>query len=374
MDMIQLGPGDLQVGGVLPWPVFDSQERLLLKQGAVIGSPRQLESLLLRGVYRSSTEEGGRRPAAEAREVPDNSTPFERLDGMIRRVPGLLDNVLEAREGAAERIGRFADELDALYKEAPHALIGAVHLVHEYEYSQIHPVHVAILCRMMAGAQGYADDDMRSLLAAALTQNVAMLKLQDELQYHQGPLSDEQRQQITAHPARAVQLLRAAGVKDRRWLAAVMQHHERMDGRGYPLGISGNALGLDAKLIALGDRYAAMVSSRAYRAARESREALKDFFLHKGEFCEEALTLAFIREIGVYPPGSFVLLSNGEAGVVIRKGKEAIRPVVSAYVSPRGAPYARPFRRDCAVGDYQVRNTIKPDVSIPINLSTLWAV
>lgn len=369
--MIQIQPGELQVGSTIKWPVYDATNRLLLKAGAIISSERQLESLLLRGMFRSVSE---RAEPEQPHKVVDTSSPFDRLDDLMRRVPGMLLALSEAQDGSAERALKLVDELGELYERWPDLLLGAVHLSHEYDYTQCHPIHTAILVEMMARKLKYEQTRIRSVVAGALTQNVAMVRLQETLQRQREPLNDAQRAAIRAHPAKAVQMLAKAGVTDPVWRRAVMQHHERCDGTGYPAGLKGETICEEAQLLALADRYAAMISARTYRDSLTAKDALKDFFLHKGEECGESLTVSFIQEIGVFPPGSFVRLNTGEIGVVIKRGKTSLEPVVSAYIAPRGAPYARPFRRDCASDCYSIRENCSPDTSVPVSLWALWSV
>lgn len=371
MTMTQIQPGDLQVGNELNWAVYDSDGRLLLKRGAVISSSRQLESLLLRGIYRAN---GQSEPAPAAQTVEDRSTPFERLDDLVRRVPNVLFNLTQGKEHAADRIQALASELREACERWPDAMLGAVHLCHEYDYTQCHPVHSCILAHMMARKLRYEPARALSLMCAALTQNVGMIKLQEVLQRQREPLNDNQKAAVRAHPLRAKQLLEAAGVTDPVWLRAVIQHHERPDGSGYPASLRGDQICEEGTVLALADRYAAMISSRAYRDPVSAKDALKGFYLTKGQECDETLTMSFIQELGVYPPGTFVQLNTGEVGVVVKRGKIALEPVVSAYVAPRGAPYPRPFRRDCATDTFSIRTHCSPDTAIPINLSLLWSV
>lgn len=370
MGMIPIQSGDLKVGGTLPWPVYDSNQRLLLKKGALISSSRQLDSLLMRGIYRAASET----VEVTEKKVEDTASPFERIDQIMRKMPGVFDLIETRAEDTATRIGKIADELIELCAAQPDAMIGVVHLSHEFPYTVCHAVHTAILCAILADRIDCKDERKRSVVCAALTQNVAMRKLQEHLQTQDAPLNDAQRAQIASHPARALKLLRDAGVTDEVWLQAVLQHHERVDGSGYPRGLKGEHICKAAQVLSLADRYGAMISSRTYRDQLAAKDVLKEFFLTKGSYSAEPLTLTFIRELGVYPPGSFVALSNGERGIVIKRGQTGHKPIVSAYLGAKGQVYPGPFRRVCGVEDVEVRETFEPDPSSPINLTTIWAV
>ncbi|WP_181919347.1 HD-GYP domain-containing protein [Alkalilimnicola ehrlichii] len=376
--MVPILKNELEVGMIVPWAVFDGRGWLLLQAGATVASARQLEALVLRGVYRLEDNDGRRSYVesenADQRSESDFGSPFERLDSIIMRIPGIFRSALERQPQAGERLRRLAGDLRRLYAEYPDAMLGAVHLTHEYEYPVCHPVHCVFLCEMMAHAFGYDEARAESLAAAALSQNISMLRLQTRLHNQAKPLTEEQRHQVDEHPEQTVKLLRDIGVDDSVWLLAVAQHHERFDGKGYPYGLEGMAISQEAQIIAISDRYAALISSRGYRDGMTAKEGLRDIYLSQDKGYASAFTQRFIREIGVYPPGSFVKLANGEVGIVVKRGRSSLKPVVSSYIGPRGAPLPRPFRRDTGQLAYEVKGTCKPDLNYPVNLSKIWSV
>src|SRR5204862_3889390 len=101
-------------------------------------------------------------------------------------------------------------------------------------------------------------------VCAALTMNLAIVDLQDVL-YRQQTMTPEQREAIAEHPADAVKKLATLGVRDPLWLSIVEQHHEFLDGSGYPKKLAGDAVIREAQVIGLADRYCAAVTERTYR-------------------------------------------------------------------------------------------------------------
>ncbi len=372
-----IGQHVISVGEALPWPLYDLEGRLLLEAGEIIRSRRQMDALVRRGIRgdppKTETPSVVVTPRPKGQEIEDDASPFERLDGVVRRLRGVFRFVIEGREEGGERLLSVVKDLRDLFKFNPDAMIGAVHLSHEYDYTLCHPIHCAILCEMMGHVLSYEDSRINSLVGAALTQNLGMLKLQETLQDQAAPLSDAQRQEIRVHPALGVQILRKAKVEDPRWLAAVAQHHERFDGKGYPKGVAGNKLLQESQILGLSDRYSAMISGRSYRDGRQAKAALRDIFLGQSKEFVAEITQRFIREIGVYPPGSFVKLANGEGGIVIKRGRGPLEPIVSAYLGPRGQRYVRPFRRVTSNAEYKVEGSFWPDNSAPINLTQIFA-
>ncbi|MDO9241406.1 MAG: HD domain-containing phosphohydrolase, partial [Methylicorpusculum sp.] len=160
------------------------------------------------------------------------------------------------------------------------------------------------------------------------------------------PLSDQQRDIIKAHPELGRALLQKAGINNAEWLNAVHNHHERIDGNGYPDGLSGDAIPVAARILSLTDIYSAMILPRAYRDGFYVKKALRDIFLQRGSAVDESLAHLLIKEIGIYPPGTFVLLANGETGVVLKRAPVDTESIhVLSLLNPQGKPFANPKQR-----------------------------
>ena len=163
----------------------------------------------------------------------------------------------------------------------------------------------------------------------------------------------------------------AVGVDDAVWLTIVEQHHEKSDGSGYGKGLAGEAIHQGAKIVSVADRYHVLISDRAQRLGLPPTDSLRKLFILK-EHLDETCILAFIKEVGVYPPGVYVRLFNGEIGLVIRRGQDGVSPQVASIIGPRGAHYIKPFMRDCRSSEYAIKEMTDP-LSIPMSsLYGLW--
>jgi HD-GYP domain-containing protein (c-di-GMP phosphodiesterase class II) len=104
-------------------------------------------------------------------------------------------------------------------------------------------------------------------------------------------------------------------------LAIIENHHERMDGSGYPRGIEGAAIPVLARIAGLVDTYDAMITHRPYAVARTSHEAAQELIDCKGSLFQEALVEQFIQAIGLFPTGTLVELNTGEVGIVVKQNQ-----------------------------------------------------
>jgi hypothetical protein len=100
--------------------------------------------------------------------------------------------------------------------------------------------------------------------------------------------------------------------------------------------------------------------------------ALREIFLKRGGKVDENLAKALIKELGLYPPGSFVRLHNGEIAIVFRRGKTATTPLVRSVIGPRGAMLGRPVRRDTSETHYVIVDLAPYDPSVRISFNQLW--
>jgi HD-GYP domain-containing protein (c-di-GMP phosphodiesterase class II) len=206
-----------------------------------------------------------------------------------------------------------------------------------------------------------------------MSMNVGMLEHQERMQATRDPLRETDIALIREHPEAGVQLLRRAGVHDAAWLDCVLFHHENENGTGYPTGKRAGEIPELAKIISLADRYCARVSARSYRKSMVPNHALRDILLEGKTTVDPQLAAVFIRELGVYPIGTFVRLLNGEIGVVTRKGVNTTTPIVDALVGPRGAPLDVIIRRDTQHERHSIREVLtETQAAIGFNLDQLW--
>ncbi len=370
--MIRLGSNDVRVHCALPWAVYDQHGRLLLNRGEIIPSEHALGVLLERGMYREMTADEPQSNDDPAAGHPATWVPFEILGELITRLPHIFAGLVRGRPESPQRALRFVNDLQSLCSQDPDAALGVVALCHDAPYPLIHPIHTAILCELMGRHCGLDDDRRAFMLAAALTANVGMHELQTSIHTQREPLTPAQRAELHHHPKEGVALLRAAGISDTEWVAAVLQHHERIDGSGYPEGLKQSAISLEARILALADGYSAMLIERGDRPSMLATEALRELFLARGKAFDEELCSAFIKELGIFPPGAFVRLSNGEVAVVIKRGKTTRTPLVVSVLSPRGGALARPVRRDTSIESFTIADACPRDDTLALNLPALW--
>jgi HD-GYP domain-containing protein (c-di-GMP phosphodiesterase class II) len=190
-----------------------------------------------------------------------------------------------------------------------------------------------------------------ALLRAALTMNIGMSVLQDQLAQQEAPVSEAQREEIAAHPQAGVALLRSFGITDPLWLEIVRQHHDAPEGS-------------PADVLHVADLCVARISPRRTRSALSPADALRLFYAdHATEPSPLARTL--LAEVGMFPPGSYVHLASNETAVVTGLGQGDVPPPVLALADRNNEPLVPPRQRDTGDIRYRIRESLAPDLVPP---------
>ncbi|NRF70910.1 hypothetical protein HLB44_28285 [Aquincola sp. S2] len=355
----------LAPGRPLPWGVRDERGHLLLGKGHLVDSEAMLEALLARGVFVEAGEAAAAQPdAAPAAAAPSDiatGTPFERWDKLCSNLATVLANPLEKL--FLQRVREAALHVHALSEINTDLLLYLI-LRQDHgrfeTYGITHALHVACVCNLLAQRLGWDRNDQQRVIGAALTMNLAMIDLQGVLARQPSPPTKRQRELIHEHPTQAVRLLRAAGLDDEPWLAAVEDHHERRGGGGYPRNRA--EPGTMAQLLRLTDQFTAKHSARATRSALPAQLAARQLFI---ENPGDPLAALLIKEFGIYPPGCLVRLTSGELGIVVRRGRSANAPWVATLTTSQGRAVAAPALRDTARSEYAITSSVPEPASRP---------
>jgi HD-GYP domain-containing protein (c-di-GMP phosphodiesterase class II) len=203
-------------------------------------------------------------------------------------------------------------------------------------YSASHALVSAVMCHLIAVELKLPQDERDSLVHAALTMNIAMTGLQDQLAEQIERPSAEQQDAIQAHAAKGVLLLGHLGVVDPRWLDAVARHHDETTGAG--------AL---ARILRIVDRYAAMISPRKSREGRTTTDSAQLIVANSARQ-QDGIGQALVSAVGLYPPGTYVRLDSQELAVVTRRSNVPGRPFVAVVVNAAGAPLNPPHLHQIA--------------------------
>ena len=196
-------------------------------------------------------------------------------------------------------------------------------------YLYTHAVNVAILTGFITQDLGYSPAAVKQLALAGLVMDVGMTGELELLASEPRTLSDLERRRLHDHPQASLKWIENADGLSSDTRAAILAHHERLDGSGYPRGLQADAIPEQARILAIADTYDAMCHSRAYRRRYTPAQALKALIEGADKLFDRRFVKILVDEFTLYPPGSAVRLNTNEVGVVQRVHRQApLRPMV----------------------------------------------
>lgn len=347
-------PEQIRMGKELPLDVYARNGLLLLSKGHFVLSDRQREKLLEMGY----SVDGNRMAAVSLPEQPDTMTVREsvlhEMAFLQQRTRTLLTYAMQL-EDFPRKVGLLVRDIVRLTEQHPDGVIASLLLVPFNEYGPAHALHTtALLALLSRRIADLLPEQRSSMLSAALTMNMSICQLQNTLYHQQDVLSAQQEDEIADHPLMSSAILRAAGVADELWHWLVQTHHESWLGNGYPYGLARSEIESLAHMLHMADITCAKLTPRSYRAGMVPAAALGHIFQRKDSEFDPAYTTLLIKELGIYPPGSFVKLANDEIGVVLARSEKASEPQVAAIRRSDGPAYIDALIRDTSLPAHKV--------------------
>ena len=240
-----------------------------------------------------------------------------------------------------------------------------------------HLINVCLNALAIGAQLQYSEKQMRLLGIASFLHDIGLTRVSSEILLKPGPLTQLERNEVDRHPILALDLLEKIPYVPAGVSLPIYQSHERMDGSGYPKGRRPPWLHEFARIIAVADAYAAICSPRTYRAALSPHEAMSQVIsLAAQNVYDKNITRAFLHAVGLFPIGSWVLLSSGETARVVSPGggsgggtaenKRYDRPVVAILFDRAGEPMPFPTtlelstRPDLTVAEVLPQDTFSP--------------
>ncbi|MUK88124.1 HD domain-containing protein [Ornithinibacillus sp. L9] len=209
----------------------------------------------------------------------------------------------------------------------------AIYSLHRYtnkiDYFYHHSVSVAIIAAFLGKKLGYEKGEWIQLGLAGFLSDAGMAKLSPGLFKKAGSLTHSERAEMIKHPTYSYRLLEQNSSVSYAIKLAVLQHHERIDGSGYPLGLSKDKIHQYAMIIAVCDIYHAMTSDRIYKEKQSPFKVIEE--LQREQYTKLDLTVVqtFIEALSNFSIGTTVKLSNSMIGqIVFMDDKSPTRPIV----------------------------------------------
>jgi HD-GYP domain-containing protein (c-di-GMP phosphodiesterase class II) len=220
------------------------------------------------------------------------------------------------------------DMVDSMVRN-PDAMMWVARMREQSTLAYDHGLSVAIGLIAFGRHLGFPKDQLGSLGVMGLLLDIGKLRLPANLLGKTGRLTPEEFAEMKRHVDYSMEILSQTPGVNPDVLEGVAQHHERIDGSGYPYGLAGNNITIFGKMCAIADTYSAVTKKRPYAEPASPHDALQMLSNWSGTQFQADMVEHFIQSIGVFPVGSLVELSTGEVAVIVSHNKQKrLRPKV----------------------------------------------
>ena len=235
----------------------------------------------------------------------------------------------------------FSSKLVASVDRNPDALLCLTKIREKDDYLLEHSLNVAILLANFANYLGMSEDEVQDLSYAGFLHDLGKIKIPDEILHKPGRLTESEMEVMKGHVKHGVDYLKSTEIAPP-LIQAISEHHERLDGLGYPAGTKGDDISQAGRMLAIADMYDALTADRVYKSGMSSQRAFSILMSDAPTRLDQSLVQQFIKCLGVYPVGSLVLLSNDRLAMVLEQKDSPLTPLVKVFYSVRNNHYLTP--------------------------------
>ncbi|NLI58972.1 MAG: HD-GYP domain-containing protein [Clostridium sp.] len=247
----------------------------------------------------------------------------------IYEVKEIISELIIDKDVKTEKVKKVVDSVINMADEKMDLIRSMNQIRSSDEYLYTHSMNVAMLSMLIGKWLKYEDKKLQALVQAALLHDIGKIKVPLEILNKPGKLTDAEYEEMKKHSEYGYRMLEEKGNISMDICLAVLMHHEREDGSGYPIGAKSNRIHDFAKIIAVADIYDAMTSERVYKE-RESPFEVFELMEEKtiGQLSVEVV-LTFLNNIASYYIGDLVMLDNGEVGEIVHiNPRQVSKPII----------------------------------------------
>ncbi|MBU6273178.1 MAG: HD-GYP domain-containing protein, partial [Betaproteobacteria bacterium] len=284
---------------------------------------------------------------------------------IVRALPDELPRARKSFEDAADALGKLlaevrggkafplarsqeavADMVDSMLGN-PDAMLWLAHLRQAHIDTYQHGVRTALYMISVGRSLGLPKRQIEAMGQIGMLADVGKIRLPRALLDKPGLLTPAEFRIAKEHVELGLRALEASRALDDTVKLGILQHHERLDGSGYPEGLKGEQISIYGRLAGIADTFSALVSARPYANASAAQDALMSLYQWADTSFHGPLVEQFVQSLGVFPVGTLVELSNEEVAVVLEHNRtRRLEPKVIVLADAAKRPLSQPFMRD----------------------------
>jgi HD-GYP domain-containing protein (c-di-GMP phosphodiesterase class II) len=268
----------------------------------------------------------------------------ETVDAVIRDIRLGKGLQLEAVENVVE------DLVESIIRH-PGALQLVSRLREADEPAYTHALQVAVLLVSLGRELGFSRTELTLLGQVGMLLDVGKMRVDRAILAKRGNLTPDEFEQVKRHVQYGLDIIVPSGLAHPDVLAGIAQHHERLNGAGYPNGLKEGEIGAFGQMGGIVDAFCALTSVRPYAEPLSSYDAMRQLQGWSGTYFNAGLVEQFIQAIGIFPVGTLVELSSGEIAVVLEQNRaRRLKPKVLVISTPDKTPLKIPVTLDLLYG------------------------
>ncbi|MDP1526792.1 MAG: DUF3391 domain-containing protein [Rhodocyclaceae bacterium] len=219
---------------------------------------------------------------------------------------------------AVQLAGEIAGELAEIFlvEQNPYIHLMGDNIADESAY--FHSLNVTILALILARALSVDSEEvMRDIAQGAVLHDIGKAMMPSQVLLKDEELTGAETKLLQMHPGYGIKLMQPVATLPNRVREIILFHHEMIDGSGYPKGIKADTLDQAVRIVAIANAYDNLCNQRIAKLSRTPSEALSHMYKNELAKYDKAALSAFIKSLGIYPPGSIVKLKSGKVGIVM---------------------------------------------------------
>lgn len=321
-------------GEPIPKDFYNGHGAVLIKHGTEMTALLR-RKLLMNNIDCFYTDAAIFKPDIE--KVPDISKKLlmeiEVIQGVyqhsFKEFSQQMENLKKNHTFDKKVLNEIANELVNCISEHKQVYIGIQGIRRKDFYTYVHSIDVAIFAIIMGETLNFDKTYLRIIALSALLHDIGKVKIDDKILSKPSKLNDIEMAIMKKHTTYGYEIIKDELGYSEEMAKIAWEHHERLDGYGYPKGLRGNGIHLFSRIIAICDIYDAITSDRVYRKGVLPHRGVEYLMSIVDSHIDRELARKFILNIAVYPIGSKVSLNNGEKGTVVDFYKGfPLRPIV----------------------------------------------
>lgn len=240
------------------------------------------------------------------------------------------------------------------------------------EYLLEHSISVSTLLVTFAKFLGFDEEHQKAFAIGGLIHDVGKIKVDSSILNKPSRLTPEEFEHMKLHQVFAKEILSEVDDLPKLSLDVALMHHEKLDGNGYPLGLSDKEIPVHGRMASIVDIFDALTADRVYKKSMSPLEAFKIMLSMTPQQLDRELLYKFINCLGIYPVASLVELSNGIIAIVWEgNAKDSKKPLVKLFYSKRNKCFIPIEMKDLSKSGLTILRSVSPS-EIEADISTYF--